>query len=131
MDLFLKPRILLVEDNYQTQRLVQHWLRDITVLDTVSRPEDALRQAGTQPYDLLLVDINLGQRDCGINLLADLRKMPGYAEVPAVAFTAYAMPDDRERLLNCGFNFYLSKPFMKQELLETIRNALCMSREPG
>jgi len=59
----------------------------------------------------------------GVDLLRDLRDLPHYANVPAIALTAYALPADRERFFDGGFNLHLSKPFTKEELFETIIQA--------
>jgi CheY-like chemotaxis protein len=46
------------------------------------------------------------------------------ADTPAVALTAYAMPGDREDFLEAGFDEYVSKPFTRTDLTETIKDAL-------
>ena len=58
---------------------------------------------------LTLMDVQLPGMD-GVEALGRLRGDPGTADLRVVALTAFAMPDDRERLLAAGFDGYLVKP---------------------
>ena len=71
-------------------------------------------RARTGP-DMILMDIQLPGMD-GLEALARLRADPATAGIPAVAFTAFAMKDDRERFLAAGFDGYLEKPISVREL---------------
>ncbi len=113
----VKPRVLLVEDNENTQFLIENLLEDAYALTVVSNAEDALLEAFNTEYDLVLMDINLGEGANGADVLRELRAMPTYSTVPIAALTAYALPGDKERFLEMGFSAYLSKPFNAEELL--------------
>lgn len=117
-------RILAVEDNPDTQLLLRYLLRAEYDLDVVPRVDDAIRAATENRYDMLVLDINLGEERTGVDLLQDLRAMPEYRAKPALALTAYAMPGDRERFVSAGFDGYISKPFTRKELFEAIRELL-------
>lgn len=111
-----KPRILAVEDNPDTQLLLRYLLRSEYALEVVPHVEDALNAAREQVFDLLVLDINLGEERSGIDLLRELRAMDAYKNTPALALTAYAMPGDKERFQESGFDAYVSKPFTRKEL---------------
>jgi len=112
-----RARVLLVEDNENTQYLVENLLErdfDVTI---VASAADAILEAYNTVYDLVLMDINLGDGPNGSDVLRELRAMPTYRDVPIAALTAYALPGDKERFLEMGFSAYLSKPFNAEELL--------------
>lgn len=113
-------RVLVVEDDERSRRLVADVLGahgyEVVQADRGEGALDAVRQ--WRP-DLLLVDIQLPGID-GCATLAALRADPGLAGVPAVAITASAMPQDRERLLAAGFDRLLPKPLRLRELLEIV-----------
>ncbi len=117
-------RILAVEDNPDTLTLLRYMLS--TNYDPVLAMEvdQALAIAQEENIDLFLLDINLGENRTGIDLLHLLRAYPQYRTTPALALTAYAMPGDRERFLQAGFDGYISKPFTRQSLIEAITQAL-------
>ncbi len=112
-----KARVLLVEDNEHTQYLIESLLEDTFSLTVVDNAEEALLEAFRTEFDMVLMDINLGQGPNGADVLRELRAMPTYRDVPIAAITAYALPGDRERFLEMGFSAYLSKPFNADELL--------------
>ncbi len=116
--------ILTVEDNPDTQTLLRYMLKPHFALVFSSQVDDALRQAEQYTIGLFLLDINLGEQRTGIDLLQLLRQRPGYEDTPALALTAYAMPGDRDRFLDAGFDGYISKPFTRRELLDVIEMAL-------
>ena len=119
-----KSSILIVDDNTDTLALTRHQLRESYELVTVSDIKAALHSARSRRFDAMLLDINLGDGHDGIDVLKALREIEEYKFVPIVALTAYAMPGDRERFLQAGFDAYLSKPFTKKEITDTIQSAL-------
>ena len=115
-----EKKILVVEDNPDTKDLVERILGSLYQVETTTEPEIALQYARRYSFDTLILDINLGAVQDGIDLLREIRTLSDYQDTPAIALTAYTMPGDRERFIEAGFDHYLGKPFTKQELLESI-----------
>lgn len=88
-------------------------------IDQVRNGIDAEVAALTNPYDLLILDLGLPQRD-GITVLENLRK-DGRALFPIIILTARDTPEDRILGLDLGANDYLCKPFNVGELEARIR----------
>ncbi|TRZ88668.1 MAG: response regulator, partial [Methanosarcinales archaeon] len=109
-DDFNMVKALLVEDNPLNMELIIEILKSqgFTV-DTAGDGEKAVIMAGNSTYDLVLMDIALPGID-GIETAKKIKSRPQYKNVPFVALTAFAMAGDKERLLNAGFNEYVSKP---------------------
>jgi CheY-like chemotaxis protein len=124
MSLSENPRILAVEDNSETQLLLEHLLKGSYDVEVVPGVDDALEAVDSGTFDVLLLDINLSEDQTGTDLLYLIRERDGMAQVPAVALTAYAMPGDREDFLEKGFDEYVSKPFTRDDLTEAIENTL-------
>ena len=115
--------MLAVDDNPAMLYLLERFLEEVpevSEVDTAEDEERALALARRQHYDIVLLDINLGGIRTGVDVLDALRQMPAYATVRAVAVTAYALPGDRERFLEAGFDAYLSKPFTEEELRQVL-----------
>ena len=119
-----KERLLIVEDNKDTQILLTYLLSESFQLDVAPSVDTALQLTSSTSYDLLLVDINLGEERTGIDLLTILRKDVIYTDIPIIALTAYAMPGDFQRFLELGFDAYLSKPFTRNDLFDIIYSFL-------
>ena len=111
--------LLLVEDNRDNADLLRDLLSERYRLTVFPDGPSALR-ALTEPEaavpDLLLLDISLPGLD-GVSLLQQIRLQNRLKSVPALALTAHAMHSDRETLLRAGFNGYLSKPIVDDQLL--------------
>ncbi len=114
------PRILLVEDHLENQEIFKLFLKKDFEIDSASYNEEALKLASKNTYDLFLIDINLAYGDSGSDLLVELKKLNQYEDTPAIAVTAYAMKEDEQRFRDEGFSDYVSKPFTKKKLKETI-----------
>ena len=115
-----QPTILVVEDNDDTRMLLERILRSTYDVTAVGDARSALLAMNQRRFSGLVLDINLGGKETGADVLRIARSLPRYDGVFAVALTAYALPGDRERLLESGFNAYISKPFTRQSLMDTL-----------
>ena len=109
-------RVALVEDNADNRLLVQAILEDAyEVLEFASGPAAVEGLVDAAP-DLVLLDISLPGMD-GTEVLAWIRGQPGLTDLPVVALTAHAMAGDREKYLAAGFDGYVTKPIVDEEVL--------------
>ncbi|MBA2734656.1 MAG: response regulator [Acidobacteria bacterium] len=116
-------RILVVEDEADTQELI------LTVLNqcgaevrACKSADEALVVFGEWSPDLLISDIGLPGED-GYSLLKKVRESEQQSgQIPAVALTAHASSEDRDRVLSAGFQMHVAKPIEPEELLTIIAN---------
>jgi len=125
-------KVLIAEDNAVKRELLRELLemRGYAVVETCNG-EEALQQiAETQP-DILLVDLGMPVLD-GFGTIQRIRDNPSFCSLPVLAVTAYAMQGDRERVLNSGFDGYLSKPINPITLDQELNRLLSKnSRQKG
>jgi CheY-like chemotaxis protein len=102
--------ILIAEDNPVNRELLRELLegRGYAVLEACDGQE-ALRVLEKTLPDMLLLDLNMPVMD-GFATIRKIRDNPSFARLPVLAVTAYAMRGDREKILDAGFDGYLSKP---------------------
>ncbi|MCB9451015.1 MAG: response regulator [Anaerolineaceae bacterium] len=120
----MTARILYVEDNPQNMRLVRKILRSAgyEVLEATEGLVGVSVAAREVP-DLILMDINLPDIT-GLEATTRLKASPRLSWIPVIAVTANAMHGDRENCLAAGCDGYLSKPVMKNELLQIVATFL-------
>jgi CheY-like chemotaxis protein len=107
--------ILIIEDNARNLKLARDILNYVGYQTLeAGNAEDGLALAQAQKPDLVLMDVQLPGID-GVEALGRLRTNPLTADIPVVALTAFAMKDDRDRLLAVGFDAYLEKPLNVRE----------------
>lgn len=115
-------RILVVEDEPRLSDTLrdilesQQYLVDIA-LDGVSGLDDALSGI----YDAMILDVMLPGLD-GMQVARELRS--NHSDLPILMLTARADLTDRIHGLDCGADYYLTKPFATQELLACLRALL-------
>ena len=112
-----RKKILVVEDNESNYQLFNALLDDRYELVHAKDGEEAVVLYARETPDLILMDINLPYKN-GYEATAEIRMLS--KAVPIIAVTAYAQQADRERILNSGFDAYISKPVEEDELLREI-----------
>lgn len=125
---FSDYHVLVVEDNWETAQLVKRMLRKYCQPTVVTNIEDAIQVYQKEDFNVALIDVNLGLNETGIQLLHQLRKIPGKDPFHAIAFTAYALPSDQAMFISHGFDDYLAKPFTKSALLDSIKRAKILTQ---
>mgnify|MGYP003875588835 FL=1 len=111
-----RARILLVEDNPVNQLVAKGMLGKLGCEVVVSgNGAEALQQLEHGSFDLVLMDCNMPVMD-GYEATRLIRQSGKWPDLPIIALTANAMPEEREHCKNIGMNDYLAKPFHREEL---------------
>lgn len=122
---FSKHTILVVDDepdNLEVFKAALEMLHNATVL-VASSGDEALSLLTTKHPTIVVTDLSMPRMD-GYALLHVLRKRPGTAKLPIIAITAHAMLGDRERIMDAGFDGYISKPFDIMTLADDLDKSL-------
>jgi PAS domain S-box-containing protein len=110
--------ILVVDDEPDARSIVGRALEENDAVVTVAAScDEALAILGCRRFDLIISDIGMPGRD-GYEMIAQARERG--IHTAAVALTAYARAQDREKSLSSGFQAHLAKPIRIGELLATV-----------
>jgi two-component system CheB/CheR fusion protein len=116
----LPARVLVVDDAPDVLEMFSTLLRlsgyNVSVAESATQ---ALERARDTQFDIIVSDIGMPEMN-GYELAQRLRELPGYAQVPMIAVTGYAMYKDKAQALESGFNAHLSKPVNPMTLLDLI-----------
>jgi CheY-like chemotaxis protein len=116
--------IAVVEDNPDNRLLVRVILESHYRVVEYENGFTALDGVRQQKPDLVLLDVSLPEMD-GTEVLQHMREDPNLKSLPVIALTAHAMAGDREKYLAAGFDDYVSKPIVEEQvLLDAIQRAL-------
>jgi len=117
--------VLYVEDNPANMKLVTRLIerRHGISLFTATEPMKGLELAFEKTPDLILLDINLPGMD-GFEILSRLKANEKTHDIPIVAVTANAMPNDIKYGLESGFDQYITKPINIQQFMAVLDNYL-------
>ncbi|GGI78328.1 response regulator [Shewanella gelidii] len=117
-------RILVAEDNLVNQQVALAMLESFGLqVDLVSHGLEAVEAIQSRVYDLVLMDMQMPQMD-GLQATKQIRALESSGAVesnlPILAVTANAVEGDREQCVAAGMNGYLSKPFSREQLFDTL-----------
>ncbi|MCX6147188.1 MAG: ATP-binding protein [Candidatus Kapabacteria bacterium] len=116
--------ILMVEDDEVSALLAERVLKNKYKLDKAITSKEALLKVSQNHYDLIIMDINLGNGPNGMFTTKEIRLMEKYINTPIIAMSAYAMVGDREKFLESGCTDYISKPIYIRLFSEMINKYL-------
>ena len=115
-------RVLLAEDGAINQQVAVRLLeeRGHSVV-VVNNGRAAVEQVAAQPFDVVLMDVQMPEMD-GLEATAAIRRAEAQTggHVPIVAMTAHAMKGDRDRFLAAGMDGYVAKPVRPHELYAAV-----------
>ena len=117
----LPLRILVVEDNAVNQQLALLLLQKVGYrADVAANGVEALEALERQPYDVVLMDVEMPEMD-GLEATRQIRRRTPVEPRPRIiAVTAKALQGERERCLRAGMDDYLTKPIRLPELVEAL-----------
>jgi DNA-binding response OmpR family regulator len=113
--------ILIVDDEpTYSYALVEILRADGFKVHLATSGDEVLEVIDEVSPDLLLVDIVMPAMS-GLALISKLRSNSAWADLPIIVVSARTMPEDREAAMDAGGNYFLPKPFSRQELRAVIR----------
>jgi PAS domain S-box-containing protein len=116
-------RVLLVDDDDDSRQFVADALTAAGArIDQAASVAEALQRLQEGRPDVLISDIAMPHED-GYALLRRVRALEG-GDVPAIALTAYARPEDVAKAHQSGFRLHLAKPVTLEQLIEAIKSCL-------
>lgn len=116
--------ILLIDDEPDNLVVMEELLVLMGAhVTTTANGKDGLQKAMEREFDLIISDLSMPEMS-GWELLFRLRKREETKAIPVIALTAHAMAGDKERVLDAGFENYISKPVDLMNLLSELPEML-------
>lgn len=127
-------RVLVVEDNFLAQTVIKTMLADMSChVDTASSGKDALDFCETHDYDLIFMDVGLGEGLDGCEVTQYIRskmdKKPNLPHLPIIALTAHAAEESRQRCIKAGMDAVLAKPLTQSRAMDILNNFIPARRQ--
>ncbi|MFN3018475.1 two-component sensor histidine kinase BarA [Vibrio coralliilyticus] len=112
--------VMAVDDNPANLKLISALLQErVEKVVTCTNGLDAVAQAETQHFDIILMDIQMPHMD-GVTACGKIKQTELNANTPVIAVTAHAMSGERDRLLGAGMDDYLTKPIEEHVLQQVL-----------
>lgn len=118
---------LIVDDSNTTRSLIKSVIEEVGDINTFEAATgfEALKALPRQPFDLIIVDINMPDIN-GFELLDFVKNNDQYKSIPVVIVSTESSEDDKEKGMALGAAAYLTKPFKLEELQGIVRKALSL-----
>jgi CheY-like chemotaxis protein len=118
---------LIADDKPSSRELLRTILEHANyVVVEASDGEEALLMAAEANPKLIILDIHMPKRD-GFGVIEELRKDPALQGLPIMALTASASSDDKDRIMDSGFDACLVKPIGPSRLRDAVASLLQQS----
>jgi signal transduction histidine kinase/ActR/RegA family two-component response regulator len=128
-------RILVVDDEEDTRAILKMVFENCqATVETAASSNEALEKVKEWQPDIIISDIGMPEED-GYSFMRKVRSWeretePEHLQIPAIALTAYARAEDRQKSLDSGFQAHVSKPVEPVELTKLIANLVDWNESP-
>jgi DNA-binding response OmpR family regulator len=127
-EMTMEKKILVIEDDPATSRLVDYSLRhEGYQVITASNGLEGVRKALSEAPDLVILDVMLPGMD-GFEICHRLRSEPTTANLPILMFSAKAQEIDKETGIKVGADDYLTKPAAPAEIVSRVEKLLAKKK---
>ena len=114
-------RILTVDDSTSIRQMVSFTLQKAgyEVAEAIDG-RDGISKAGNGKFDLIITDLNMPNVD-GIQLIASVRKMPGYSFIPILMLSTESLAEKKDAGRKAGATGWIVKPFNADQLIAVVQ----------
>ena len=122
-----KPRILIVEDELESQKYFELILRKKFEADFCDTKNTMYNLLSKNSYDVIVMDISLKDGVNGVDLIKELKRNTYYINIPIICLSAHSFGEDRLKAEDAGADIYLTKPIRRQILITAIDELIAIS----
>jgi len=122
-----KPRILIVEDELESQKYFELILRKKSDVDFCDTKKTMYNLLNKNSYDVIVIDIYLKDDVNGVDLIKELKRSTSNINIPIICLSAHAFREDRLKAEEAGADIYLTKPIKSQILINAIDELIAIS----
>ncbi len=119
-----KPKLLIVEDDYENQKFLELYLKRYFQVNVCDSSDTFYSVLQNESFDIILMDISIKGEKNGLELTKELKGDTNYSHIPVICYTAHAFNSDRINALDAGCDAYLSKPSDVRTLLGSLYELL-------
>jgi len=123
-----RPKILIVEDDYDTQIFLKLFLGKKFDLEICRTDQEFYDVLGNCSYNLIIMDIAIKGHKDGLQITRELKNSELYKNIPVLCLSAHVLESHKENALNAGVDKFLAKPVSNQLLLETINSMILVDQ---
>ena len=122
--IFEPARLLVVDDISHNRELIVNFLQKYDLeIYSAENGKEAVKIAMKHKPDLILMDLKMPVMD-GFEATSIIKSNSDLSSVPIIALTASALKEEQEKILNFGFDHFLSKPISQKELIHELSGYL-------
>jgi len=118
-----KPKVLIVEDNYEMQKYLKSILEDYFEIEFADNGFEGLKKLKDNKYDLISSDVMMPGMD-GFVFKQEINKNLEWRNIPFILLTARSLKNDKLRGFKLGVDDYITKPFNATEYIARINNLI-------
>lgn len=122
-----RARVLLAEDDVELAQLLEHDLATDFEVVHARDGEQALALARASSFALVLLDFHMPPGRNGVEVLRELRGLPGYHDTPILLLTALGGDAAIEDAFEAGASDYVTKPYSRRALLARLHRHLAQA----
>ena len=122
-----KSKILIVEDELESQKYFELILRKKFAVDFCDNKKSMYTFLSNRNYDVIVMDISLKDGANGIDLIRELKRNTSNINIPIICLSAHSFGEDRSKAEEAGADVYLTKPIKSQILISTIDELIAIS----
>ena len=124
----IRSKILVVEDDYDTQIFLKLLLGKKFDLEICRTGEEFYEILGNCGYNLIIMDIAIKGHKDGLQITREIKNSDSYKNIPILCLSAHVLESDKENALNAGVDKFLAKPVSNQILMETINSMILVDQ---
>lgn len=122
-----KPKILIVEDELESQKYFELILKKKFEVDFCDSKKSMYNLLSKNDYDVIVMDISLKDGTNGVDLIRELKRSTSNINIPIICLSAHAFGENRMNAWDAGADIYLTKPIKGQILINALDDLIVIS----
>jgi len=122
-----KSKLLITEDDTESQKLLQLILKKDFEIDICDSAQSFFNRLNENKYEAVLMDVTLKGGKSGLDIIREMRKKSNYKHLPVVGLSAHVFFQDKIQAKEAGVDAYLTKPVNSSELIKTLKSLIKQS----